>query len=199
MPNDGARYDKCSLALTPCTNCRTCTAVKVMTLEESITRLQAQSASLRATMERWADVMVAKLERRIPSSDPMSMREALGSESRMLPRWKRQPHSFDALPNGETIVIGPRRAHTVRMRRDYNLADCQYLQSVALASYAIAAEEADAILRRSKPNTSSWLTTVSGSSRMIANFERNTFTKRIWSARVKRSRRTSGAFSEATW
>jgi hypothetical protein len=126
-------------------------------MQESTARLQAQSASLIATIERWEFVMTAKLERR--PLDTLAMRFALASES-ILPRWKRKPHSFHQLASGEVVQFGGEAehdAHTVRtlyLRPNYNADDIAYLEQVVASSYPITAEHADIILRQQKPNTS---------------------------------------------
>jgi hypothetical protein len=116
-------------------------------------RLQAQSASLCATIDRWAMLMTAKIEGR--PLDDMSMRFALASEH-ILPRWKRQPKSFHTLTNGEVVQFG-QSTHTLRtqyLRTQYTANDVDYLTRVVMASRAIMADEADRILRTLKPDTS---------------------------------------------
>jgi hypothetical protein len=129
-------------------------------MQESTARLRAQSASLIATIERWEYAITAKLERR--PLDTLAMRFALASET-ILPRWKRQPHSFHTLASGEVVQFGGKAehdVHTVRtvrtlyMRPNYNQADVAYLEHVVASSYVITAEHADVILRQRKPNTS---------------------------------------------
>jgi hypothetical protein len=85
-----------------------------------------------------------------------TMREALASESKALPRWKRRPDSFVTLETGEVIHFGPGRTHTMRtyVRPNYTQADVAYLEQVVVASRVIVAEEADRILRTMKPDTS---------------------------------------------
>jgi hypothetical protein len=126
-------------------------------MQENTARLQAASASLCATVERWQIVMTAKIEGK--PLDTMSMRFALASET-ILPRWKRQPHSFHALASGEVVQFGGKTEHdahsmrTLYMRPNYTLADISYLEQCVSASYVITAEHADVILRQQKPNTS---------------------------------------------
>jgi hypothetical protein len=125
-------------------------------MQESTTRVQVAAASLCATIQRWADLRVAKLERRVPSG-AMSMRQALESES-ILPRWKKRPHSFHTLASGEVVVFGgDQTAHTMRVdevKTTYTQCDVDYLKQVVVASRVIVAEEADRILRTMKPDTS---------------------------------------------
>ena len=126
-------------------------------MQKNTARLQAASASLCATVERWEIVMTAQLERR--PLDTLAMRFALESES-ILPRWKRQPHSFHTLSSGEVVQFGGKPeddAHSMRtvyMRPNYTQADVSYLEQVVASSYVIRAEDADVILRQRKPNTS---------------------------------------------
>jgi hypothetical protein len=126
-------------------------------ITEATARLQARSASLCATVERWQTVMTAKIAG--TPLDLMSMRFALESES-ILPRWKRQPHSFHQLASGEVVQFGGKPeddAHSMRttfLRRDFNAHDVAYLERVVASSYVITAESAHTILRQQKPNTS---------------------------------------------
>jgi hypothetical protein len=141
----------------------TCAEVSTGMFEESITRiteltarLRAKSASLSATIERWEIVMTAKIAG--TPLDDMAMRFALESES-ILPRWKRKPHSFHQLANGEVVVFGGKPeydAHSMRtlyVRPNYTQRDVDYLERVVASSYVITAEHADVILRQQKPNT----------------------------------------------